>query len=88
MSAELESLRAAIEDVDTSLVRLIAKRMTLARAVGRVKVTSRQPIMDPMREAAVVTRVAALAREAGLPEDEMRSLYWRLLAVSRGVQVE
>ncbi len=44
--------------------------------------------MDPMREAAVVSRVAALSREAGLPEDEMRSLYWRLLAVSRGVQVE
>jgi len=85
---ELDGLRAAIEDLDATLVSLIAERMTLARAVGRVKAAAGQPVMDPMRESVVVARIAALSRDAGLPEDEMRALYWRLLALSRGVQVE
>lgn len=89
MSApELEELRAAIEDLDATLVSLIAERMTLARAVGRVKAAAGQPVTDPMRESAVVARIAGLSREAGLPEDDMRSIYWRLLALSRRVQVE
>lgn len=88
IAAELEGLRAAIEEVDATLVRLIAERMSLAKEVGRVKAAAGQPVTDPMRESAVVARIAALSRDAGLPEDEMRSIYWRLLALSRRVQVE
>ncbi len=87
IAPELEGLRAAIEEVDASLVRLIAERMSLAREVGRVKAAAGHPVTDPMRESAVVARIAALSRDAGLPEDEMRSIYWRLLALSRRVQV-
>ncbi len=43
-------------------------------------------MLDPAREAEVVGRAAARAREAGLPEDEIRALYWKVMAVARGVQ--
>ena len=83
----LSELRLAIETIDETIVRVIAERMALSRAVGRVKVATGQPIMDPAREAAVVARAALLARDVGLPEDEIRALYWRLIACSRRAQL-
>jgi chorismate mutase len=84
--ATLRELRAKIERVDATIIAAIAERMHLARAVGRLKAATGQPVTDPAREAAVVARASLLAREAGLPEDEIRALYWRLLAVSRRAQ--
>lgn len=83
----LAELRSAIESIDETIVRMIADRMALSRAVGRVKAATGQPIMDPAREAAVVARAATLARDVGLPEDEIRALYWRLIACSRRAQL-
>ena len=86
MMASLSELRAAIEDVDTRLIAAIAERLALARAVGELKVADGEPVLDPAREAAVVARVSSLARSAGVPEDEIRALYWRLLSMSRRAQ--
>ena len=84
----LAELRSAIESIDETIVRMIADRMALSRAVGRVKAANGQPIMDPAREAAVVARASTLARDVGLPEDEIRALYWRLIACSRREQLK
>ncbi len=85
--ASIASLRAKIEAVDERLIEAIAERVALARAVGRAKVAAGQPVTDPAREAAVVMRASALARAAGLPEDEIRALYWKLMAISRKAQL-
>ena len=82
----LGELRAAIEDVDTRLIATIGERLALARAVGQLKVADGEPVLDPAREAAVVARVSSLARSAGMPEDDIRALYWRVLSMSRRVQ--
>jgi chorismate mutase len=84
--SSLAELRTEIERVDATIIAAIAERMQLARAVGRLKAVAGQPVTDPAREAAVVARASVLAREAGLPEDDIRALYWRLLAVSRRAQ--
>jgi chorismate mutase len=84
----LAELRAEIERVDATIIHAIAERMALSRAVGRVKTAMGQPITDPAREAAVVARASAMAREVGLPDDEIRALYWRLIAFSRKAQME
>ena len=84
----LAELRAEIERVDATIIGAIAERMALSRAVGRVKTAMGQPITDPAREAAVVARASAMAREVGLPDDEIRALYWRLIAFSRKAQME
>ena len=83
----ISSLREEIEAVDERLIAAIAERLALARSVGRAKVAAGQPVTDPAREAAVVTRASVLARSAGLPEDEIRALFWKLLAISRKVQL-
>lgn len=82
----LSELRAEIEIVDAELIDLVARRMRLVREVGQVKRATGQPVTDPAREAAVVARASALARDAGLPEDEVRALYWRVMAMARRVQ--
>lgn len=86
MSEELSALRARIEHVDASLVALIAERQLLARAVGMHKRSCGLPVIDPAREAAVITRAGMLARDVGLPEDDMRALFRQLVALSRRAQ--
>lgn len=84
----MNELRAAIEEVDSAIITLIAERTALARAIGQVKAEEGRPVTDPAREAAVVANAARLAREAGLPEEEIRTLYWQLVALTRRVQMQ
>lgn len=86
-AAQLQALRVEIEMVDAALIDAIAQRMALARRIREVKQRAGQPVLDPAREAAVVARASARARAAGLPEDEIRALYWQLMALARRVQV-
>ncbi|MEP6832515.1 MAG: chorismate mutase [Gemmatimonas sp.] len=84
----LKELRSEIERVDAMLITMVAERTALARAIGEVKAEQGLPVTDPAREAAVVANAARLARDAGLPEEEIRTLYWQLLALARQVQVK
>ncbi len=84
----LTALRAAIEAVDTAIVHAIGERLALARQVGRMKAEAAQPITDPAREAAVVARAARLAQTVGVPDEDIRALYWRLIACSRRAQLD
>lgn len=89
MSAnELAVLRARVEEVDARIIAAMAERVATSREIGRVKAALNQGITDPAREAAVVSRATLMAREANLPEDEIRFLYWRIVAMSRRAQLE
>jgi chorismate mutase len=84
----LDQGRASIARIDRSLVRLIARRTRLARRIGRAKKSAGLPALDPAREAEVVRHAAVLARDAGLPEEEVRDVFWRLIALCRNAQSE
>ncbi|MGH7457721.1 MAG: chorismate mutase [Longimicrobiaceae bacterium] len=83
MSARLEALRQEIERIDGSLVRLVSRRVELARAAGEEKRRLELPTLDPKREAEVVRRAGELARRAGLDAEEVRELFWRVIGLSR-----
>lgn len=87
-SHELTQLRNEIEHVDRALVALIAKRVELARAVGRVKRAHGLPTLDPAREAAIIRRSGMLARENGLAEEDVREIFWHLVGLSRRAQID
>lgn len=82
----LAALREEIGRVDAAIVETIARRMRLAREVGTLKAAAGLPVLDPAREAAVVSHAAGLARDAGLPEEDVRALFWQLMAISRREQ--
>ena len=45
------------------------------------------PTLDPAREAEVIRRAAALAREVGVSDEKVRDIFWHVIGLSRAVQV-
>lgn len=84
----LESLRAELEGLDRRIIDELAARAALARRIGREKRAHGLPTLDPAREAAVVRHAGELARMAGLPEEEVRQIYWQVVALCRRAQLE
>lgn len=84
---ELARLRAEIERVDAAILDLLAERVRLGEQVGAAKRVAELPVLDPKREAAVIRRTAEGATARGLPEDAVREIWWRIVALARGVQV-
>ena len=89
MSAdEMDRLREEIETIDRSLIELIARRVDLAREVGRAKRAAGLPTLDPAREAAVVRRAGQVAREVGIEDEDVRYIFWHLIGLARRAQME
>lgn len=86
--AELNRLRDEIERIDRVLVQMIAERVRIARAVGVVKRLEGLPTLDPAREATIIRRAGSFAREVGLPEEDVREIFWHLVGLSRRAQLE
>jgi chorismate mutase/prephenate dehydrogenase len=82
----LEDLRKRILEVDEALVELVGERKALVLEIGHTKTLLGMPVLDPAREAAVVRRAAALAREKGVDEEMVRDVIWRIIAAAREEQ--
>jgi chorismate mutase len=85
--AELERIRAEIERMDREMIALIARRVRLAREIGKQKQALGLPVLDPAREAGIVRRAGELAREAGLDDEDVRYIFWHLIGLSRRAQM-
>jgi chorismate mutase len=83
----LETLRTEIEEVDRQLIALLAKRVELARQTGDAKRAGGCEVLDPAREAAVVRRAGAVAREMGVDDEDVRYIFWHVIGMSRRAQL-
>lgn len=83
---ELARLRDEILQCDRSLVAVMARRRALVHRIGAAKRRLGLPVTDPAREATVARRAAEMAREAGLDEELVRDLVWKLMAAARAEQ--
>src|SRR5689334_5648015 len=83
---ELAKCRAEIERIDHEIISLLAERLVLGKRTGELKRTAGLPILDPTREAAVIRRVTTAAREAGLPPEPVREVFWQIVGMSRREQ--
>ena len=63
---ELDALREEIDQLDESLVELLAQRFEVSRRVGELKRVSALPPRDEARERAQAERVRDLASEHGV----------------------
>jgi len=86
VTERLEELRKRILELDEALVELVAERRVLVLEIGRIKAEQGLPVLDPAREAAVVRRAGALAREKGVDEELIRDVIWRIMASARTAQ--
>ena len=83
---ELARCREEIERIDNEIVTLLARRLVLGKRTGELKRIAGMPILDPTREAAVIRRVATAARDAGLPPEPVREVFWQIVGMSRRAQ--
>jgi len=83
---ELAKCRAEIERIDHEIISLLAERLVLGKRTGELKRAAGLPILDPTREAAVIRRVTTAARDAGLPAEPVREVFWQIVGMSRREQ--
>jgi chorismate mutase len=87
-TAELAHCREEIERIDNEIIGLLSRRLALGKRTATLKRAAGLPILDPTREAAVIRRVAGVARDAGLPSEPIREVFWQIVGMSRRAQQE
>ena len=83
---ELAQCRDEIERIDNEIITLLARRLALGKRTGDLKRAAGLPILDPTREAAVIRRITERARDAGLPPEPAREIFWQIVGMSRRAQ--
>src|SRR5699024_12037512 len=63
---ELLSIRSSIDNIDATLVYLLAERVKCTQKVGQLKAAHELPPSDPEREKSQIKRLHALSRDAEL----------------------
>lgn len=76
---QLSNLRDEIDDVDSQLVQLLAKRRTITTKVGELKSKVGMPIYAPEREADLLSKRRIQALEAGISPDVIEDVLRRLM---------
>lgn len=62
----LKGYRSRIDELDAQLIRLLAERFDITKAVGAYKAEAGLPAADPGREKEQVARLRALAEGIGM----------------------
>ncbi len=81
---ELKEIRNEIDKIDSELVELYKKRMSLSANVAEYKRANNMPILDSSRERALLNKVSELSGEEF--EEYTRTLYSTILDLSRSYQ--
>ncbi|MGA9836202.1 MAG: chorismate mutase [Gemmatimonadaceae bacterium] len=84
----LAHLRSQIQEIDQVIVRLLARRVQLARDTRVIKHASGLPAVDRDREHAVMQRVAEFARAEGVSESDIERLFTLVIEMARSAQNE
>lgn len=78
----IDSLREKIDEIDESILALIADRQAVSREIGRYKREHGIAIVQASRWDAVLSSVLERAGELGLPEDVIRQIFTSLHSAS------
>ncbi|AXQ97360.1 bifunctional chorismate mutase/prephenate dehydrogenase [Pseudoalteromonas piscicida] len=76
---DLEAIRVAIDDCDSELVALLAKRKALTEQVGKIKQQKGAPLHVPKREAELIKARRAEADAKGVNPDLVEDILRRMM---------
>ncbi|MCS7108724.1 MAG: chorismate mutase [Sulfolobales archaeon] len=71
----IEELRSEIDRIDEEIVKLVAMRVGLVKEIADVKMEKCLKLVNPSREAYVLTRVRGLSSELGINPDHVELLF-------------
>ena len=83
---KIEVLRKKINQLDVQVLKLIEKRLLLARQIGQFKIKAQLPILDDQREKKILDQVSLLGKKLGVPLKLTQELFRLLFTHSRFVQ--
>lgn len=84
-SADLALLRAAVDELDESILRLLDQRMALSARIGEAKEHHGLPVRQPGREQAILQRLQARSRHH-LTQAAVHDIWTAILSASRDGQ--
>ena len=76
---KLTTLRDEIDEIDSDLVKLLQRRLSITSKVGQLKSDVGKPIYDPEREASLFAKRRLQASDAGLSPDLIEDVLRRLM---------
>ena len=74
-AAAIDDLRTGIDRIDASLIDLLAERMGISGAIGRIKERSGLTVLQTGRWNAVLEKVRTMAKEKDLDEDFITEIF-------------
>lgn len=77
----LEDLRRRIDEIDAALVEQLNERIRLAQQIGALKHQDDLDVYVPVRERAVLERIAGLNR-GPMPDPSLRAIYREIMSAS------
>jgi chorismate mutase len=72
---QINDLRTSIDNIDASIIFLLAERFRCTRKIGAVKASERLAPVDPEREEKQITRLRQIARIAEFDGDFAETFY-------------
>ena len=78
---KLKENREAIDGIDRDVVRLLCERVQHAAEIGQIKNAHGADFYDPVREAQVMDKIAAL-NPGTIPEKTLRAIYREVISGS------
>ncbi|GEM_PF-87260 len=85
-AADLVQTRELIDELDTELLQLLARRATLARRAAASKAKTGKAVHDPQRERELLDDRAQRAAELGLDPGAIRDIFVAIMRQSRILQ--
>ena len=82
----IEKLRKEIDSIDSNILELLSKRKSIVKKISEIKKQKNKPIIDEGREQEIMGRIKKLAKEKGLDENFIGSVYEIIINNSRNEQ--
>ncbi len=83
----MAEVRAGVDALDETLVKLLARRFRYMDAAARIK-PERAQVRDEARKAAVIAHARAIAEREGVPDALVAELYERLVETSIAYELD
>jgi len=82
----IEELRKEIDNIDDNIIQSLSKRKDLIKKIASIKKELDKPVIDEDRERKIIKRLKEKAKEKGIDENFINSIYEIILENSRNEQ--
>lgn len=87
MNSKITKLRSEINEIDTQIIDLLARRFHLTREIGKLKTEEGAKIQDTDREAELEAMYYDLSMQKGLDPEAIHRIFHKIFEESREDQI-